>query len=58
MTDKEKNIAERVQYLRDEIQRCGCECHRPGMNVMHFMPCCGATYIKLNEVEDVAKRDL
>ncbi len=25
---------------------CMCECHRKGMNIMHFMACCQYTYKK------------
>lgn len=55
MTEEEK-VQHKIKAITDEIQRCGCECHRPGVTIMHFMECCGATYVKLNEVENVARR--
>ena len=36
--------------INAEIKRCGCYCHDEGINAMHMMPCCNATYEKLRDV--------
>lgn len=29
------------------MKKCGCECHEPGVCVMHFMACCEHCYEKI-----------
>lgn len=29
-----------------QSQMCSCECHTPGVNIIHCVPCCNRTYEK------------
>jgi len=35
------------------IGQCDCECHKPGVKIMHFMPCCDPVIV---DVEELSKR--
>ena len=43
---------EEVKKHNDEIKKCGCPCHTPGVHLMHCFPCCSVTYQKPIQVED------
>ena len=54
MSNKDLSIEDKIQINRI-ITECGCECHTNGLDIMHFTPCCEATYMMPFEIEDVVQ---
>lgn len=38
------NTTEEQKVANAIMKSCGCECHEPGVAIMHFMACCQHCY--------------